>query len=185
MALGRAWLYGGQFFILVAGFEDAPLVHGVFLHCPHLRFDATSSCATISRITEPAILPGYELHHCGYFFDDNRRAASTMSISSALLCILCVILSSSGQLLFKGSLQRSNFWITRGLLGLGCGLMFAGILIATYVLRTVPLSLIMPFSACAYIIIPLGALVFFHEKVNPRFWLGVAFIMLGIIVSFL
>lgn len=63
--------------------------------------------------------------------------------------------------------------------------MLFSILVAIWVLRTVQLSQLMPFAAGAYILVPLGSCLFLGEHLKPRFWLGVASILVGICLSLL
>ena len=48
------------------------------------------------------------------------------------------------------------------------------------IIYKIDLSIAMPVSSFSYILVPIAAMVFFHEKVEPLRWLGIAFIILGI-----
>jgi len=48
------------------------------------------------------------------------------------------------------------------------------------VIYKIDLSIAMPVGSFSYILVPITAIIFLHEKVDPLRWLGVAFIMLGI-----
>ncbi|MGA2402377.1 MAG: EamA family transporter [Syntrophobacteraceae bacterium] len=61
-------------------------------------------------------------------------------------------------------------------------LMGVGPLGAIYVLRKVPLTLAVPMGALIYVLVPLGARLFFHEKLNGRFWAGLALVIAGIVI---
>ncbi|MDB3954935.1 EamA family transporter [Alphaproteobacteria bacterium] len=51
-----------------------------------------------------------------------------------------------------------------------------------YLLQRIPLSLAYPFSALAMLIVPILAMYLFGERVNLSYWLGLTFIILGIII---
>jgi len=48
------------------------------------------------------------------------------------------------------------------------------------IIYKVDLSIAMPVGSFSYILVPIAAMIFFHEKVEPLRWLGIAFIVLGI-----
>lgn len=48
------------------------------------------------------------------------------------------------------------------------------------ILYKVDLSIAMPVGSFSYILIPMAAIIFLHEKVSPLRWLGIAFIVFGI-----
>lgn len=48
------------------------------------------------------------------------------------------------------------------------------------IIYKIDLSIAMPVGSFSYIMVPITAMIFFHEKVEPLRWLGVAFIVLGI-----
>jgi drug/metabolite transporter (DMT)-like permease len=51
-----------------------------------------------------------------------------------------------------------------------------------YILQRVPLSLAYPFSAFAMIIVPIIAVFIFGERLTWSYWIGVFFILIGIII---
>ncbi|MEN5158182.1 hypothetical protein [Achromobacter spanius] len=61
--------------------------------------------------------------------------------------------------------------------------MLVSMLIAVWVLRTLQLSQLVPFAAGAYILVPLGGVVLFAEKVNKSFWFGVGLILFGVLLT--
>ena len=48
------------------------------------------------------------------------------------------------------------------------------------ILYKVDLSIAMPVGSFCYIFVPITAIVFFHERIDPLRWLGIICIMLGI-----
>ena len=53
----------------------------------------------------------------------------------------------------------------------------------TLVLRQVPVSVAYPFMALTFVLVPLGALVFFGEHVAPLQWAGVALVVAGVALT--
>ena len=50
-----------------------------------------------------------------------------------------------------------------------------------HVLRFVPLSIAFPLINVVHVLVPLGALVFLHEPVSLRRWIGIGLILVGIL----
>lgn len=50
-------------------------------------------------------------------------------------------------------------------------------------LRQLDVSVAYPFTALSFLIVPLGALIFFGERIGPMQWLGSCLIIGGVIVS--
>ena len=48
------------------------------------------------------------------------------------------------------------------------------------ILYKVDLSIAMPVGSFSYILVPVAAMIFFHESVGPLRWAGIALIILGI-----
>ncbi|MCL1825327.1 MAG: hypothetical protein FWG26_05195 [Betaproteobacteria bacterium] len=61
--------------------------------------------------------------------------------------------------------------------------MLVSILIVVMILRTVPLSALVPFAALAYITVPLASMIVFKESVDKRFWLGTLCIVAGVMLT--
>jgi len=119
------------------------------------------------------------------------------SINSALfLLIPAILLSTTGELLFKigmnriGSFEFSsaairgvlprvvrNPFIWLGFLGFGMGAVFW-----LAVLSRVPLSLAYPILALSYFVVVVEARLFLHEHVTWKRLLGVSVIVVGVIV---
>lgn len=103
-----------------------------------------------------------------------------MNAIELALCLSAVAMSSISQLCIKGAMSRSARLAAFGMLGLGAGLLCCSVLLVVLVLRTVPLSQLMPFAAMAYVLVPLGSRLVFREQLAPRFWLGAILIFCGV-----
>lgn len=75
---------------------------------------------------------------------------------------------------YSGALRRGFPLLTAGI-----ALQLTSVILAILVLRSLQLSQLMPFAALAYVLVPLGALVF-KERLTARFWSGAILIALGI-----
>lgn len=106
-----------------------------------------------------------------------------MTVGELSLCLVAVFSSSTSQLCIK--MASGTFQTFRGLLLLAISvfLMLFSVLILVWILRTIQLSQVIPFAAAAYILVPLGGQAFFNEHVPPRFWLGVASILVGVYLT--
>ncbi len=62
-------------------------------------------------------------------------------------------------------------------------LYFLATLLWIWVLRDVPLSRAYPFIGLGFVLVPLGALLFFQEPITGRYLLGSALIMAGIYLA--
>ena len=105
-----------------------------------------------------------------------------MNGSEVALALVSVLCSTAGQVAFKAGAHRS---CSRSIQFLGCGvsLMLAAMLFTAMILRTTPLSSLVPFAALAYVTTPLAAMLVFDESVNRVFWLGTLFIIAGIMLT--
>jgi drug/metabolite transporter (DMT)-like permease len=61
--------------------------------------------------------------------------------------------------------------------------MLASVLVAAMVLRTAPLSALVPFIGLAYVTTPFAAMLVFRESVSKHFWLGTLFLVAGIMLT--
>lgn len=114
---------------------------------------------------------------------------STVPVLNYLILLGCVVSIAAGQLLFKlaavaprpeGEAWRL-FLSPPLLLGLVCyGL---ATLVWVWQLRTVPLSRAFPLMALGFVLTPLAATFLFQETTSPRYWLGAALIVSGIVLS--
>lgn len=107
------------------------------------------------------------------------------------LCLLCTLALASGQILFKlGAvlLERSSatgtsfhVW-TNGYL-LSALLLYAlSTILWIWILRRVPLSIAYPFTALAYVIVPVAASSLLEEPINSRMIIGSLLIVTGVFV---
>jgi undecaprenyl phosphate-alpha-L-ara4N flippase subunit ArnE len=105
-----------------------------------------------------------------------------MNGTEIALALAAVLFSTAGQISFKAATARGFsgailFW------GCGASLMFISMLVAAIILRTAPLSALVPFAALAYITVPLASMIVFKESVNKRFWLGTLCIIVGVMLT--
>lgn len=109
----------------------------------------------------------------------------TLLDSLLLVGIACV--GAAAQLCLKrganltkaGHFLQSLFrpWVIAGAV-----LMAANMLAMIWMLRRLPLTVVIPLTALVYVLVPTGALVFFGERLRARFWLGALLIGAGIVV---
>lgn len=110
-----------------------------------------------------------------------------------LICLLCfTFILATGQVLFKkmglvlhglplreGAMRvllSPTFYASLLLYGFAT-------LLWIWILSRVPLSRAYPFVALGVVLVPLASIYVFGERVRPNFWLGVALIFAGIIVT--
>ena len=102
--------------------------------------------------------------------------------------LVCVLVISTGQLLFKlaaGHLDlRHPLGDPRGLAILATALALYGgaTLVWVVILKHAPLSRIYPLMALSFALTPLGAMVFLKEPISGGYWAGVALILAGLVV---
>ncbi|KLN62196.1 hypothetical protein WH96_01315 [Kiloniella spongiae] len=104
-----------------------------------------------------------------------------------LILFLFTLVMSSGQLLFKKASLDINW--NEGLLGLFNPWLITGIIlygIATlvwvWILKTVPLNFAYPFTALAFVIVPVAASILFKESLGWQNAVGTIFIIAGIVI---
>ena len=112
-----------------------------------------------------------------------------MNILAIFLAIASVCLVSIGQLLMKIAatqltelsqpLKIITCWPLIGALGA----YFASIVLWFFVLKLLPLRLAYPFSALAFVLVPLLAHWFLGESLSMKWMIGSGLIMLGIVIS--
>jgi len=102
--------------------------------------------------------------------------------------LVCVIVISAGQLLFKLAAGRFDirqpFADPQGLAVLGVALAVYGAatLLWVTILRHAPLSRIYPLMALSFLLTPLGATLMLKEPISPGYWAGIALILAGLVV---
>lgn len=105
------------------------------------------------------------------------------------IALLCVIGIASGQMLFKlsaASLSKTgSLFAPQTAALLSASLVLYGVMTLAWiwVLQKAELGRIYPLMALAFIIVPLGSHFFFGEKFQPMYFLGVALIMAGVIIT--
>lgn len=105
-----------------------------------------------------------------------------------LLFVACVFVSSCSQILLKKSANRNYTGIKTFLNKetiLGYGIFFLVTLCIVLLYRHIELSTGALLESFSYIFIPTLGWIFFREKLNKKQWLGMGFIILGIIVYIL
>ena len=113
-----------------------------------------------------------------------------MRLVDGLLCVVCVVGVSVGQLLFRVAAirladekltfaERIESWSLVGAIGLYAAM----ILLWLYILGRVPLSLAFPFFALCFFVVPLLAAQFLGEPLSWRTFVGGAAILGGVILA--
>lgn len=103
-----------------------------------------------------------------------------MSATEIVQCLAAVLSSTLSQLCIKASSAAAHRGLALGWLGCAVALLFGSVVLAVLVLRSLPLSRLMPFAALAYVLVPLGAHVVFGERLTTRFWWGALCIVVGV-----
>lgn len=102
--------------------------------------------------------------------------------------IICVFGLAIGQLLFKYSAAQlasgGSFLSPRFVVYFGFASFFYGItsILWVWILRRVELGRVYPIMALAFVLVPLGSHVIFHEGFTTNYYVGVAILLTGIIV---
>lgn len=105
------------------------------------------------------------------------------------IAILCVLGIAGGQILFKMSataMHRSgSFFDPRSLMILFVALAIYGIttLAWVWVLQKIDLGRAYPLMALAFVLVPIGSHFVFGERFHFQYFIGVAMIMAGILVT--
>ncbi len=105
------------------------------------------------------------------------------------IAIICVLGIAAGQILFKVSasaLHKSgNYFDFNFLSTLFCAFALYGIttIAWVWVLQKIELGKVYPLMALAFVIVPIGSHLFFGEKFQTQYFVGVAVIIAGIIIT--
>lgn len=105
------------------------------------------------------------------------------------IALLCVVGIATGQILFKlsaASLHQSGSWFdTKTMITLFCAFALYGITTIAWiwVLQKIELGKAYPLMALAFALVPVGSHFVLGERFQPQYFVGVAIIMLGIIVT--
>lgn len=106
-----------------------------------------------------------------------------------LVALICVMGIAAGQILFKlsaNSLHKTgNFFDPSTLLTVFSAFALYGITTIAWiwVLQKADLGKIYPLMALAFVIVPIGSYLFFQEKFNPQYFIGVMLIVAGIVIA--
>lgn len=112
-----------------------------------------------------------------------------MTMPILLVVLLCVVGISAGQILFKltsRSIDAASPIVSMALNPIFiAALLIYGLATIAWIwaLRHVELSLAYPLMALSYLIVPFGSHFLLGEQVAARYWIGVALICAGIILS--
>lgn len=109
-----------------------------------------------------------------------------LSLDNACLLLALAAVVASSQLCLKRYAMQGRRgkgltahvfqpWLCAGVI-----LMLVNVLTFTWILRQVPLTTALPFTALVYVLVPLGAQHFFGEQLEPRFWLGALLLAIGV-----
>jgi len=104
-----------------------------------------------------------------------------MNAFETTLCMASVGCSVSSQLSIKAATLSASQSRRIALLLSAIALQLSSVLLVVQALQTLPLSLLVPFAALAYLAVPLLATIFFKERLLPRFWIGVAMVFAGVV----
>jgi drug/metabolite transporter (DMT)-like permease len=105
-----------------------------------------------------------------------------------LIVIACVVGIAAGQLLFKACANAyvaADSRLTTAVLGYMTAAMVlygATSLVWTLLLRHMELGRIYPFMALAFVLVPLASHVVYGENFSPAYFVGIAFIIAGILI---
>ena len=114
-----------------------------------------------------------------------------MTFKQFLLTVLTVLLLSAGQILFKhaaGKMDIESKGIVEGILfnyALLVALVVYGVATISwiFVLLSAPLSVVYPFAALAFIMVPIFSFIFLGEDLKWTTFAGAAVIMAGVYVT--
>jgi drug/metabolite transporter (DMT)-like permease len=105
------------------------------------------------------------------------------------IALICVLGIAAGQILFKlsaSTLQRTgSFFDVATLTTLFAAFALYGIttIAWVWVLQKIELGKVYPLMALAFVIVPIGSHLIFGEKFQSQYFIGVAVIILGIIIT--
>ena len=113
-----------------------------------------------------------------------------MTFSQIGTCLAFAFLLAAGQVMFKsaalamppirglaqlaGALQLPVLWLALILYG-------SATILWIIILQTVPLSRAYPFAAMGFVLVPAAGVLFFGERLNQGFVIGLIFIVLGLV----
>ncbi|MBA1204476.1 4-amino-4-deoxy-L-arabinose-phospho-UDP flippase [Pseudomonas capeferrum] len=105
------------------------------------------------------------------------------------IALLCVVGIATGQIMFKlsaSSLQRAGtIFDLKTLMILGAAFALYGIttIAWVWVLQKIELGKAYPLMALAFVLVPIGSHFILGERFQVQYFVGVAFIMFGIVLA--
>lgn len=112
-----------------------------------------------------------------------------MKVAVYSVALFCVVGLAVGQILFKMSairvLESGTFFALKPFFLLMSAVSLYGVTSVAWVwvLQRAELGRIYPIMALAFVLVPLGSFFIFGEQFNLYYFLGVAFISVGIVIS--
>lgn len=106
-----------------------------------------------------------------------------------VVAVLCVLGLAVGQILFKISAtaltESGTFFAIKPATTLFAAMCLYGITSVAWVwvLQKVELGRVYPLMALAFVLVPLGSHLFFGERFQSQYFIGVAMIMAGIVIT--
>jgi drug/metabolite transporter (DMT)-like permease len=107
-----------------------------------------------------------------------------MSIDAVLLLLISSLLAAAGQVMLKYSAvgraalaEHLNVWLFAGL---GC--YAAGAVLWIYCLARLPLLKVYPFTTLAFVLTILAGVLVFGEHATLTYWVGLGFILAGLLL---
>ena len=106
-----------------------------------------------------------------------------------IVAFLCVVGLAIGQILFKFSAtslsETGSFFALKTAATLFAAMTLYAItsLAWVWVLQKVELGRVYPLMALAFILVPLGSHIIFGERFQTQYFVGVALIMIGIVIT--
>ena len=106
-----------------------------------------------------------------------------------LIAVLCVVGIAAGQIMFKlsaGALQRAGtFFEIKTLIMLGWAFALYGLttIAWVWVLQKIDLGKAYPLMAMAFVLVPIGSHFILGERFQTQYFVGVLFIMFGIVLA--
>lgn len=106
-----------------------------------------------------------------------------------MVALLCVVGLAIGQILFKLSamslIQTGSFFAFRTAVTLVAAMSIYAITSVAWVwvLQKTELGQVYPLMALAFILVPIGSYIVFDERFHLQYFIGVALIMIGIVVT--
>ena len=100
---------------------------------------------------------------------------SHLTLKIFLLIVLSDVVDTAAQLIMKKGLAGSPL-----LVGMGVSIYVLNFFIWIVILYKVDLSIAMPVGSFSYILVPIAAILFLHERVDLVRWIGIFCIVSGI-----